>query len=739
MNILDKRPLALILSLSIGSFVLFAFIESLILKAVFASIFIFAFIISFIKHIKKHISKVVLLRLSLFFILISMLFSFLYFSYMFKPYNRFDEESTIYATVTEIENDNIIIIKTDRINDKTYPEFKMYFYIEDSFTNYSIGSEVKIKGKISPIKQNNYSFDTKSYYYSVGISAIVTEISEFEVVRVNDFTLEYKVSSIRKSIARRLVLTTERDSGGLLAALLLGEKEYLSKETALDFQRLGITHILALSGMHLVMLTFALKELLSLVRIKKKPAYFITVIFVLLYMLLTGMPVSIVRAGIMLIISSFLFILSQTHDGVTSLCIAVFIIICIEPYAIFDIALWLSAFATLGILVINELRSKKYRKKSILNSLISSLLATLFAISATFSLTVFNFPSASLLSAPATLIFSLLAQIYIYTGLVHLLLCSILPTGKIVCALGNFISSFASALSNIKNIQISVNFTSVRILAIIFSIIFFAFVLFEIKHKKTAVTVLSLLLVSVFAFSFTLTYLRRNDNSVIYNKGSNEEILITDSGKTMLIEIGNPKIKSIYNITELLTEENITYLDVLLFANYSEDLKDSLETVIGKVKIKEIYLPIPKSALEDEILSKAENVIDKSKIRLCLYENKDIIMLNNTEIFTFCSEIYDKNNNVILSIKQNGSIVTYLSPNAIVSNTKAAALDFIDKSNVIIIGARGYVRNFVFTYKSKECEKLIIADKDISLHKDTLDYYNEKEVYFGTEKCILIH
>ena len=55
-------------------------------------------------------------------------------------------------------------------------------------------------------------------------------------------------------------MSSSAENGGLLAALLLGDQTYLSGQTKLDCSRIGITHILALSGMHISIICSALSR-----------------------------------------------------------------------------------------------------------------------------------------------------------------------------------------------------------------------------------------------------------------------------------------------------------------------------------------------------------------------------------------------------------------------------------------------------------------------------------------------
>ena len=106
--------------------------------------------------------------------------------------------------------------------------------------------------------------------------------------------------------------------------------------------------------MHLAILAAAIFGIFRLLRLNKRLSYVFVMLFTLFYMLLTGMPSSVMRAGLMVIISSLLFIFATTSDSLTNLLLSFFIIILIEPYAIYDLSLLLSAFATFGIIEANK-------------------------------------------------------------------------------------------------------------------------------------------------------------------------------------------------------------------------------------------------------------------------------------------------------------------------------------------------------------------------------------------------
>ena len=350
MKAFDKRPLSLILCILLGSFVFFTFADK-IAKLV---IFLIAFITLLILLLAKFISKDKRLKISICasIIIFSSIVSYLYFDMWYYADKRFSEDSVIQGSVTAFDFDGsikTIDVETDNINEKPFSSYNLKVIITGSdITNITNGTKISFTADIVPF-ESSPSFDTKIYNYSRGYSASAENVENLVVIGQGSTSIIDEITEYRLSLSRRLILYSSEKSGGLLAALILGERGLLEGQTNLDFSRIGISHVLALSGMNVAMLCYGFSALLSLFGVSKKWRKGAEMLFALLYMTLTGFPVSVMRAGLMLILSSLLFLLSSAGDSITNLFISITLIIIVQPYSIFDISLWLSAFATVGI------------------------------------------------------------------------------------------------------------------------------------------------------------------------------------------------------------------------------------------------------------------------------------------------------------------------------------------------------------------------------------------------------
>ena len=281
----------------------------------------------------------------------------------FRVHERYDGSVKIEAVVTDIDSsrayETTLDLKTKRIDEVSFGSYKLKMSLSPyEAKGLSAGSVICFEGELLPFESSG-SFHAEAYYASRGFSARVSHVGEIEIVErraVLDF------GYLRELIARKTVMQSGEEAASLFIALFTGERDMLSENLRLDFTRLGINHVLALSGMHLAILSALFDKLLRLLLLGKKPRVLLLGAIVFFYMAMTGFSASVTRAGVMHIITSLTFLLASPRDSFTSLCFAVFLIVLVEPYAIRDIGLWLSALATLGVIEAAELCRRKYKR-----------------------------------------------------------------------------------------------------------------------------------------------------------------------------------------------------------------------------------------------------------------------------------------------------------------------------------------------------------------------------------------
>ena len=142
------------------------------------------------------------------------------------------------------------------------------------------------------------------------------------------------------------------EEGALIAAVCLGRKARLSADTTEAFRRAGLAHVLALSGLHLSVLTGALLRILKKLRLPRAVQAAVTVAGIWIFVLAADAGASLLRAAVMLTLAVAAPLLFRQADGLNSLGAALLLLLLMQPCAAYDAGLLLSFAATLGILTV---------------------------------------------------------------------------------------------------------------------------------------------------------------------------------------------------------------------------------------------------------------------------------------------------------------------------------------------------------------------------------------------------
>ncbi len=737
MNIFDKRPLSLILCIMLGGFVVFSFLyqEYSIIFHIFCLLFLISVLLCFaFKKLRKYKLFTLIAFIAL---IISFVASYQYFNCYFKAYERFHGDVNIEGEIIELSQGSDYsaqaVIKTDNISGTVFSKYKIQIWLDTEVSDrLSIGDKVSFNCILS-----DFSDETRDYYFSDGISAEAGEISDFKITEKTEGTLSTKIQKIREILRRKAMLMSDAESGTLLGALLTGERSQLSSELRLNFRRIGISHVLALSGMHLAILTLAIERLLKLARVPKRIRKLSSIVFCLLYMYFVGFSVSVVRAGIMLLLNAFLFLIFESRDSITSLSVAVFLIILFTPYAVYDVALWLSAFATLGVIIAADKEDGPNEVKAnikVLRILTDSLYASVLAIGATMAISVFTFEGLSLISPFSTLIFSFLIEIYMYIGSVMLILGLIWfplshPFGKILSLLYTWIDDLSGAMSSFKYSYMVVNYDCLLGGIVVFTVLFFALLIVKLNRKFVAAIILTSF-VTLFATAMVYKVSEYSGDELIYSETVKSDLFLIKSGdKAAFVDSSQYSRSNAYDAIDILTENRVGVLDKYIVTHYSFALEENIDTLLSGVIIKEISLPHPKNDDEILIYKKLLRFISDFKCKITLHNEGGIINIGNFKYYPLYSQAYNEGSSV------NAAMITYmdrksylyLSSGMLDEKLENSYSLQIDTADVIIFGAHGrrYKEHIYIDERFGNADKIFLSCDNLFFTQKSYIEYKE--------------
>ena len=732
MKIFEKRPLALILCIMLGGFSFFADFSAAVKLSVAAVSLLAIGIIFIFDNLKEGRKTIVIISLISF--SLSLLLSVAW-SHLFYPSEYYGQSVSVSAKIIDIDNSSSsaakMVCKTDKINGKR-ARYTIVLYVDkEASADIDKYDLVTFNAEINEFSDQDDGFDGKSYYISKGYSARGNEVTDMRVNGNKADRISSFLHSLRLKISNTLKLRTDFNTGSFLSALIVGDRSDLSGNVRLNFSRLGISHILALSGMHLAILTIAINFLFIKLGVKKKARVTVLAFLVLFYMGLTGFSASVLRSGIMLIISGILYLLAAKSDAITSLAISVSAIVIINPVSVYDTSLWLSAFATLGVIVFAEIAEKSDKTAAkhvkMLVAFKNACLVSVFAFCATFAFVALRYDSFSVISVFTTIIFSFVIQFFIYGGILLILLGGIIPFGKLIILFSDAILWLAETISSIKLVYVSLNFTSVKLLIVLLTVFFFAFLVFDIKNRKMGILIIVMMLASVFLLAEIQTVISRFDDDVVYAPSKAGDIMLLKSeGEVSAIYSGKAYTDGAWDILDYFSDEKLTYIDNLIFASYSYSTMDFIDTVAGRIKVERIMLPTPDT---DDEIGQAEGIsylLSDYGTELEFYDILEYVACGEYRyrLFEKVDYYYGEYPSNVYEITTDGEKFTYLSV-CKYEDLSASAKALIWNSENLLIGTIGNSNYYIFDMRIDDIEKIYYYD-DSRLTEEAENYYKEK-------------
>lgn len=750
MNIFEKRPFSLILCVMLGGFSLFVLSSSLLrLLLLTAAGVLLA--VSLIPALLPSRQVRRLTAASAVLLLLSFLAAFLYFDCHLYINRRYEGEVTATGRITETVSTaygTTLTVDTSSIEGSRY-HTRLLVHCEQAREDLLPGTTVSCRGVLYGIADRE-SDSFSSYYTARGYAAGMREASVIQTDSTVRLSLSACCATLRSQLCARVTVATDTHTGGLLATLLLGEREGMSGQLQQDFTRLGISHLLALSGMHFSILTAALDRLLRMLRVRRRARVATTVLFSFGFMALTGFSASVCRAGVMLILSSLFFLLFGDRDSVTSLFLAVFLILLLQPASVYDLGLWLSALSTLGVLMAVELMPVTHAAggsplrrlgRRLMRETVYSLTLSLFALLATLALSALCLNSISLVSPLSTLLFSLLCEAYMYLGMLVLIFGSSLPlfaTG--LSALYRLISSLAARLSGVEGIAASAVFPAVRLAALLVTVLLILFLVLRLRHRRLAAAGLCVCLLITLTLSALLTLGATREDRILYRSdGGDDRLLLTSSGTTAILDMSAEGAEDMWQICSLAEESGSPTLDYLYLSHYTARMADTLPSVVRRLSIRTLLLPRPENQEETALAADVIAALSEYRTEVLLLEEAEALTIGElTVIPLFRSLRGDGALRAGISILTPEATLAYLSCGA--SGDAAygtLAVTLAQGADTVIFGAYGRESGTPLTYVPTETNrKIYIQNKRTEPATDRL---YPCDIYYYVEEAKLIH
>ena len=563
----------------------------------------------------------------------------------------------------------------------------------------SRGMGIRFYASLSPLEG-----ESAIYRKADGCIAVADELRELSFSENAPSLRERALDTLegwRQALSAHLAGAVPGEGGQLLSAMLLGERDALAADTVRDFRRLGISHILSISGLHLQILIYLFNSLLSRTPLKRRHVLVLSMAAILFYVALIGFTPSAMRAGLMAVFLSLSFLVREQSDSLTSLFFAAVVITLLFPFTVYDVGFLLSCFATFGILLSGELRGGEERPRSPLfraaRPLLSAALITLSASLATLPITALFFGELSLFSLLSNLTLTPLFSLYLALAPISLILAPIPPIGRALSLLGEWLLRAVSAAADLPHILIDVAFSDFVLLALLFACVFFLLLCVAKRRRTLAAAGGAMLLLLAVCLSYHSVALLTRTEAHYENTANNEYLLLLDGEKSLLCDATNGASRAAREAQSLLRSAHLCELDGYLLTHYHARHPGMLTRLFGAVKVRALYLPAPATEKETEIYDSCVAVAKEHGVRVIPYDSQEPIPFASMTLTAHGqSDTASTHPAFSLSVARGEVLLTYLSAGMAESEGASAAAKTVEESTALIFGAHGpYEENYI--------------------------------------------
>jgi competence protein ComEC len=236
--------------------------------------------------------------------------------------------------------------------------------------NIKPGMQLLVPGKLTNIAEplNPYRFNYRKFMQKQKVEKqLQLRKTELQILPHTEKRLLTHISNFREQLIQNLSEAKfSKDELAIIQALLLGQRQDISKEIYDEYAAAGAIHILAVSGLHVGIILLILNWLFTPLNYLKNGLVLKTIILILLmwgFAMLAGLSPSVVRAVTMFSFIAIGMQMRRKTSVLNSLFISLFILLLVNPYFIFQVGFQLSYLAVFAIVTIQPKLFKLWQPK----------------------------------------------------------------------------------------------------------------------------------------------------------------------------------------------------------------------------------------------------------------------------------------------------------------------------------------------------------------------------------------
>lgn len=677
---------------------------------------------------KKRLRLYLLLSVTIFFV------TAIYTNYrrqsVFKNYKNEEKEYILRVeNIKEYEGYSTFIASVKNVNGNTFNEkLKAYYSGRESLNNFDT---IKVNSKLEDIRinANPNLFNEKMYYLTKNIK-YKAKFKDFEKI------------SWKMSLAEKLNLAFENkldaltknkmntSNSNFLKAIFMSNTNYLDEDELGTYRSVGLGHLLAVSGLHVSLISFAIIFILVGLGVSKRKASSICIIFLIIYGAVINYPVSFLRAMILFIALDLAFAYDINIEHAQIISIALIITLLINPYYVFSVSLHLSYGAAYAIEILFRRLKKLGDKKNKIQEAMLFVLAINLVLA---PIQLYTFHEFNFISLITNLILLPIYSSIITASFIILVISIIISPFSILFTIVNYMLSglykILLFISRVDILKVSLYNQDALILAYFVLLIAFYFAN-NFSYMKTKLVKFMLMMMAIITFTGSFIYMKNQkhyDTINMISIGQEEAMLLDINNKKIMVDVAGDIMGTSFSydrtLREVLKNAGVNSLDIIFISHFDSDHYGNLIYLLDDFKVKNIcfYKELAPEFIKKEIISRGINYINPNNINGIDLGNDNYIKIVHRD------KDFDSNNSSLLFVlKAHGAKTLFTGD--IEREAEDYYIDKLSKIDILKVPHHGSKTSSSINFLKKTMSKDAISSQGLNNsyghpHEETLENF----------------
>jgi len=543
-------------------------------------------------------------------------------------------------------------------------------------------------------------------------------------------------AKLREGISARLNDLLGKEVGTLSVGLLLGDTASLDASVVRDFRRAGISHLMAVSGLHMSVILGGLELLLRRLRIGRGVRCVMLSACALFFLTLTGFSMSACRSVLMLLFvyASYLFI--KEYDAVTSVFVSALLILLLFPNSVSDVGLWLSFFATLGLICVYPLWQgrlgviagrfavSKNPSWRVMKTLLGAVGLTLIANAFICWIVWLVFREISAVSLVSNVLLSPLCSLMLILLLFALTIGYIPFVGQglvfLIRWLGRAVLLLAKEFSSIDGAVISLRYPFAGWIILGMSALIAVFLVVRLRRRWLILLppVAAILCFGACLVGYTMWQGDRVQLEYV-GRGENEVLVICDGFRASICDFSSGSYALWQDAAELSREYYATEIEEILLTHLHPKHVSVLGSFCRRRAVRAVAIPEPKNEVERQTAREIAALCAQYGMEFLLCEEREKHVLTGNVWLRMLPRLSEEHAEIAMAFGKGESMMLWLSEGYGV-HAKYAALPQISQScQGILFGAHGSAgeKQATLPIDGQTLRFLFYANEDVYSHR----------------------